>query len=249
MKKWNEDIIGEYKDIYADFKNLNTPCYVISEELIERNMKVLSKVMEDTGARILLAQKGFSMYSMYPLMSKYLCGTTASSLHEARLGKEEFPGEVHIFSPAYRQDEIDEILNICDHIVFNSFNQWRKYKENVRRAQERRNVHISCGLRINPEFSTGEHEIYAPCAKGSRLGITLSNFNNEELDGIEGLHFHTLCEQNSDDLKSTLEVVIEKFGKFIKNLKWINFGGGHHITRADYNIDTLKECINIMKNE
>lgn len=119
----------------------------------------------------------------------------------------------------------------------------------MRRAQERRNVHISCGLRINPEFSTGEHEIYAPCAKGSRLGIMLSNFNNEELDGIEGLHFHTLCEQNSDDLKSTLEVVIEKFGKFIKNLKWINFGGGHHITRADYNIDTLKECINIMKNE
>ncbi len=230
-----------------NIQNIKTPCYIVDERLLKKNMEVLKGVIDRTGCKILLAQKGFSMYAEYPLMSQYLNGTTASSLHEAMLGKEEFLGEVHIFNPAYREDDIEQILEISDHIVFNSFAQWKKYKPYVLEAEEKYNKNISCGLRINPEFSTGDHEIYDPCAVGSRLGITLKNFliGVEEvgLDRIDGLHFHTLCEQNSDDLEKTLEVVEKKFGCFIKNMKWLNFGGGHHITRSDYNIDILEKCI------
>ncbi len=228
-------------------QDIKTPCYIVDERLLKKNMEVLKGVIERTGCKILLAQKGFSMYAEYPLMSQYLNGTTASSLHEAMLGKEEFPGEVHIFNPAYREDEIEHILEISDHIVFNSFKQWKNIKPYVLEAEEKYNKRISCGLRINPEFSTGNHEIYDPCAVGSRLGITLKNFliGVEEmgLDRIDGLHFHTLCEQNSDDLEKTLEVVEAKFGHFLKDMKWLNFGGGHHITRSDYNIDVLEKCI------
>lgn len=217
---------------------LPTPCYVVDEALIEKNLKILRGVMDRTGCRILLAQKAFSMYALYPLIGQYLSGTTASGLYEARLGREEMGKENHIFSPAYRDDEIDEIVSLCDHIIFNSFSQLEKYKDKVLKAGK------SVGLRINPEFSTQEgHAIYDPCSPGSRLGVTLSNFKPEFLDGVSGLHFHTLCEQDSDALISTVEAVEEKFGPWLSQMKWLNFGGGHHITRPGYDIEALEACI------
>ncbi len=237
-----------------DLEKINTPCYIVDERLLKKNMEVLKDVMDKTDCKILLAQKGFSMYSEYKFMSNYLKGTTASSLHELKLGYEEFPGEVHIFNPAYREDEMDEILEMTDHMVFNSFTQWYKYKDMVKEAEEKYNKHISCGLRINPEHSTGEHAIYDPCGFGSRLGITIGNFEKAlndgmTLEGIEGLHFHTLCEQNSDDLETTIAAVEEKFGKYIKGMKWLNFGGGHHITREDYDVERLVKIINYIQDK
>lgn len=220
-----------------DINKIKTPYYIVDEKLLVRNLEILKKVKKQAGCKILLAQKAFSMYYEYPLISKYIDGTTASGLYEARLGFENMGKDTHIFSPAYLEDEFDEILRICDHIVFNSFSQWEKYKDKAIASGK------EFGLRINPEFSTQEHAIYDPCSKGSRLGITLKNFEGHSLDGISGLHFHTLCEQNSDDLVKTLEVVEQKFGKYLSQLKWINFGGGHHITRNDYNIDKLINCI------
>ena len=170
------------------FSSLQTPCYVVDEALLERNLVILKQVIDRTGCKILLAQKAFSMFACYPLIGSYLNGTTASGLFEARLGKEEMGGETHIFSPAYREDEIDEILSLCDHVVFNSFSQWEKYRDKVLASGK------SAGLRLNPEHSTQDHAIYDPCSPGSRLGITLKKFRPDLLDGIEGLHFHTLCE-------------------------------------------------------
>lgn len=223
-----------------DFKSLPTPCYIVDEELLRKNLEILNSVQERTGCKILLAEKGFSMFSVFPLIGKYLKGITASSLFEARLGYEEMGKEVHIFSPAYIEEEFDEILRYCDHIVFNSFNQWKKYKDRVKNYKQKK---IECGIRINPEYSEIETPIYNPCYENSRLGVTLANFRPDELDGIDGLHFHTMCEQGSDTLERTIKVVDEKFGKYIKNMKWINFGGGHHITRPGYDIETLVRCI------
>lgn len=223
-----------------DFKSLPTPCYIVDEELLRKNLEILNSVQERTGCKILLAEKGFSMFSVFPLIGKYLKGITASSLFEARLGYEEMGKEVHIFSPAYIEEEFDEILRYCDHIVFNSFNQWNKYKDRVKNYKQKK---IECGIRINPEYSEIETPIYNPCYENSRLGVTLANFRPDELDGIDGLHFHTMCEQGSDTLERTIKVVDEKFGKYIKNMKWINFGGGHHITRPGYDIETLVRCI------
>jgi len=229
-----------------DPKKLPTPIYIVDERLIEKNLKVLKEVMDRTGCRILLAQKAFSMFSLYPLIGRYLSGTAASSLFEARLGFEEMKGgEVHIYSPAYREDEFDEIVGICDHIIFNSFSQWDKYRDRVKASGRK----IECGLRINPEYSEIETDIYNPCCTGSRLGITLENFRDDALEGVDGLHFHTMCEQNSDVLKRTIEVVDRKFGKYIEKMKWINFGGGHHITRPDYDPETLIDCIMFIKNK
>jgi len=233
-------------DLHIDISKLPTPVYIVDERLIEKNLKILKGVMDRTGCRILLAQKAFSMYSLYPMISRYLSGTAASSLFEARLGYEEMKGkEVHIYAPAYREDEFDEIIKICDHIIFNSFSQWHKYKDRIKALNKK----LECGLRINPEYSEIETDIYNPCSFGSRLGITLDNFKDEDLEGIDGLHFHTMCEQNSDVLKRTIEVVDIKFGKYIKKMKWINFGGGHHITRPDYDMDTLTDCILYIKNK
>lgn len=238
---------------------LNTPCYVIEEALLKKNLNILHSVMEKTGCKILLAQKAFSMYASYPLLSRYLSGTTASSLFEARLGAEEFGGETHIFSPAYKESEFDDILSYCNHIVFNSPAQWKKHKAKVASFNEafysssdikhRKPTHsVSCGLRINPEYAEIETDMYNPCFPNSRLGTTLSRIHEEDLEGLEGLHFHTMCEQNSDVLKRTLEVVEQKFGRYMHKMKWINFGGGHHITREDYDINTLIECIERIQN-
>jgi len=228
-----------------DITKVPTPAYVVDEDLIIKNLKVLKSVIDRTGCKILLAQKGFSMFSLYPLIGEYLNGTTASSLFEAKLGYEEMGKEVHIYSPAFIEEEFDEIVNICDHIVFNSFQQCNKYKEKVQAFGRK----IECGIRVNPEYSEIETDIYNPCFQNSRLGVTLSNFKEDELCGIDGLHFHTMCEQNSDVLLRTVKVFDEKFGKFIKGMKWINFGGGHHITRDDYDIETLIEAINLIKNK
>lgn len=223
-------------------EELNTPCFIVQKERLIHNLEILRSVKEQTGCKILLAQKAFSMYSLYPLIGSYVDGCTASGLYEAKLGREEMNKENHVFSPAYREDEIDEIIELCDDIVFNSFKQLGKYKDRVK-AREK-----SVGLRINPECSTQEgHAIYDPCAPGSRLGVTLENFDESMLSGVDGLHFHTLCEQNADALKLTLAAVEERFGKYMHGMKWINFGGGHHITREDYDVSTLVEYIKHVK--
>ena len=224
-------------------RELKTPYYVVDEDLLEQNLQILAKVKARSGCKILLAQKAFSMFSLYPLIGRYLDGTPASGLYEAKLGYEEMGKENHIFSPAYLPDEIDEILAICDHLVFNSFHQWLTFKDKALASGR------SCGLRINPECSTQAHAIYDPCSPASRLGITSANFKPELLEGIEGLHFHTLCEQNADALVTTLHAVEEKFGAYLSQMKWLNFGGGHHITRTDYDIETLSQVIERIQNQ
>lgn len=226
-------------------KNVNTPSYVVDERKLRENLEVLQAVQDKTGCHILLAQKAFSMFYFYPMIGRYISGATASGIFEAKLAHEFMPGkENHVFSPAYKGKDFAEIVQICDHIIFNSFAQWKKYKDIALKAG------VECGIRINPQCSTQEgHAIYDPCAPGSRLGVTLDNFEPDNLDGLAGLHFHTLCEQNSDDLKTTLQAVDAKFGKYLAQMKWLNFGGGHHITREDYDIDLLVNCINYMKNK
>lgn len=222
----------------TDFSAVRTPCYVIDEARLIRNLEILRGVEQRTGAKILLAQKAFSCYHLYTLIREYISGTACSGLFEAKLGYEEMGRENHVFSAAYREDEIDEIISYCGHIIFNSFTQLDRYRDKVMNAGKK------IGLRINPELSTQEgHEIYDPCSPKSRLGITNKNFHRDDLCGVTGLHFHTLCEQNSDDLERTLDAVIEKFGDVLPDMEWINFGGGHHITRTDYDIQRLEGCI------
>ncbi|WP_105140356.1 carboxynorspermidine decarboxylase [Streptococcus suis] len=219
-----------------------TPAYVIDEAKLVNNLEILKSVQDRTGCKVLLAQKAFSMYATYPLISQYLAGTTASGLYEAKLGREEFGGEVHVFAPAFKDADLEEILEIADHIVFNSERQLRKRVDKCRAAG------VSIGLRINPECSTqGEHALYDPCAAGSRFGVRIDQFSEDLLDLVDGLHFHTLCEQNSDDLKTTLDAVEAKFGPYLHRIKWLNMGGGHHVTRADYNLDLLISSIQYMQ--
>ena len=226
--------------------HLPTPCFLVDEALIEANLKILRGVIDRTGCKILLAQKAFSMYALYPLIGRYLSGATASGLYEARLSKEEMPGENHVFSAAYRPDEFDEIADICDHIVFNSFAQLERY------APIALGKGKSIGIRVNPQHSTqGGREIYDPCAPHSRMGVTRQNFRPELLERyrIEGLHFHTLCEQNADALLSTVAAFEEQFGGFMPRMKWLNLGGGHHITRPDYDIPALEGCIRRLRDK
>ena len=233
-----------------NFNRVKTPAYIVDERLLEKNLRILKGVMDRTGCKIILAQKGFSMFSLYPIIRKYLCGTTASSLYEARLGQEEMGGETHIFSPAYNEEEFNEILSTCDHIVFNSLKQWNKFKKRVEEFDDGDGSH-TCGLRINPEYAEVEHEIYNPCCEGSRFGVTYEELekqlimNPDTFDGIDGIHFHAMCEQNSDILERVLNHVEEKFGKYMamEQIKWVNFGGGHHVTRDDYDVELLIKCI------
>ena len=217
---------------------VKTPYFLVDEERLVKNLELLKEIQEETDCRILLAQKAFSGFFAYPLMRRYLAGTTASGLCEARLGKEEFGGETHVFSPAYREDEFEELLSYADHFVFNSPAQLRRYAGRAKQAGK------SVGLRVNPECSTQEgHAIYDPCAPGSRLGTVKEQFDEELLPLLDGLHFHTLCEQNSDDLETTAQAFEEKFGRYLGQMKWVNFGGGHHITREDYDVERLKRVI------
>lgn len=229
-----------------DFDALPTPCYIIDERLLIKNLEILQSVQDRTDCSILLAQKGFSMFSVYPLIGKYLKGVTSSSLFEARLGFEEMRKEVHVYAPAYIGEEFDELLKYSDHIVFNSFDQWNNYKSRVKAFSSKK---IECGMRVNPEYSEIETPIYNPCYTNSRLGVTLANFRPDELDGIDGLHFHTMCEQNSDTLERTVKVVDEKFGRYIRRMKWLNMGGGHHITRPDYDMEALIRSILYFKDK
>lgn len=226
-------------------KDIKTPYYIIDENLILNNLKILQSVKDKTGCKILLAQKAFSSFYFYPLIAQYLDGVTASGLYEAKLGFEKMGKENHIFSPAYTEEDFDEIAKICGHIVFNSIGQLVKFKDKALKQG------VEIGLRINPEISTQDKAIYDPCAPFSRLGVTSEEFfeNLDKVEGISGLHFHTLCEQNSDALEVTLTEVEKKFSKYFGRIKWINFGGGHHITREDYDIDRLVRLVNYIKDK
>ena len=223
-------------------QDLPTPCYIVDEARLIENAKILRGVADRTGAKVLLAQKAFSMFYAYPLLRQYLDGTTSSGLYEARLAHEAFGGECHVFSAAYRAADMDELAAICGHVVFNSLAQLAAYREKVLSSGG------ECGLRVNPECSTQDgHAIYDPCAPGSRLGVTAAQLAGADLSGVSGLHFHTRCEQNADALETTLDAVEERFGTFLPRMKWLNFGGGHHITRPDYDIPLLERCIRRMQ--
>lgn len=215
-----------------------TPCYVLDEAVLLANLQRLGSVQQQTGCRILLALKGFAMFGVFDTIRQFLWGVSASSLHEARLGFEEFGKEVHGCAPAYREAEFDQLLTYCDHLTFNSFSQWRRFRKRIGATPA-----LQCGIRVNPEHSEVKVPIYDPCAPGSRLGVTRENFRSDELSGISGLHFHTLCELNSDALARTLAAFEEKFGAFLSQMSWVNFGGGHHITRRDYDVARLCELI------
>jgi carboxynorspermidine decarboxylase len=225
---------------------LKTPCYIVNESKLEENLRLLKYVQDKTGSKILLAFKGFAMWSMAKHVRKYLPGTSASSVSEAMLGRHEFGGELHCYAPAYSQTDMDEHVKLADHIVFNSVGQWNAFKE-----QLKEHSHIETAIRINPEHSETDTAIYDPSGPNSRLGTTLRNFKAglPELEGISGLHFHNLCELNADALERTLQVVEEKFGFYFHKISWINFGGGHHITRPDYDIERLIRIINNFKSK
>ncbi|MBF0238437.1 MAG: carboxynorspermidine decarboxylase [SAR324 cluster bacterium] len=227
-----------------DIQQIPTPCYVCDEALLRKNLEILKQVQDQTECNILLALKGFSMFSTFPIVREYLRGVATSSLNEARLGFEEFGGMVHMYTPAYKESEFSEIMNYADHLVFNSFEQWKRFRPLVQRSGKK----IECGIRINPEHSEVTTEIYDPCQKFSRMGVTQSQFDEQAMGGLTGIHFHNLCEKNSDSLERTWTVVEKKFGHLFSRLEWINLGGGHHITRSDYDLERLCRIIrNIRK--
>lgn len=221
---------------------LNTPVYLVDEEKLIHNLTILKDLQDRAGCKVLLAQKAFSMYSVYPLIAKYLTGATASGLYEARLAYEEMGLENHVFEPAFGEDEMEELCKICDHIVFNSINQLEKHRPIWQSSN------ISVGLRVNPECSTQEdHEIYDPCSKGSRLGIRRCNMPDHLPEGVEGIHMHTLCEQGAEPLLLTVKALEDQFSDLLYEAKWLNLGGGHHITREGYNIELLCQIIDHLK--
>lgn len=226
-----------------DLTGVETPAFVVFEDSLKANLQIFEQVMEATGARILLAMKCFSMFHTFPLLSTVLKGTCSSGPHEAQLGHDYFPGEVHAFAAGFSEKDIRKLAPICDHLVFNSMAQWAKFGKLAAEL----NPNVEFGLRCNPEHSEGEVPIYDPCAPGSRLGITRDQFDPSQLDGISGLHFHTLCEMDSDALERTLVAFEAKFGEFLPQMKWVNFGGGHHITREDYDLERLIRVVNEFK--
>lgn len=226
------------------YEELKTPSYIVSEKALRKNLEILKDVETRSGAKILLAQKAFSMFRVYPLISEYLTGTTASGIYEARLAHEEMKGrENHVFEPAYKDDEIKDIFNICDHVYFNSMSQFEHHLSVIRKHED-----VKIALRINPEFSTQEgHEIYDPCSPSSRLGIRLKDMPEKLPKEVTGLHFHTLCEQGFEPLKATFDVVEKNFGKYFRDIRFINLGGGHHITKSDYDVNGLVDLIKYIK--
>lgn len=219
--------------------DLPSPCYVVDEAAVERNLRIIDRVQREGGAKILLALKGFAMWGLFPLIRQHLYGVAASSLSEARLGHEHFGGEVHMYAPAYRDDQFGQILAICDHLSFNSFTQWDQFKSRMDGCTTR----PKCAIRINPQHSEVQSAIYDPCAAYSRLGVTIDQFRERDPSGMTGLHFHTLCGSNADALERTLKEVEAKFSHWIGRSTWINFGGGHHISRSDYDVDLLIELL------
>jgi carboxynorspermidine decarboxylase len=237
-----------------DLQRLPSPCFVIDEVAVERNLKILQNVEQRSGAKVLQALKAFSLWSLAPLTRQYLSGTCASGLHEAKLGKEHYGGDVHVFSAAFSEKDLSELLGFADHIVFNSCSQLLHFASLCEQAKHSR-PELQFGLRVNPEHSEGDVPLYDPCAEGSRLGVTrkqldrylAQDFFQQAFALISGLHFHTLCEQDFLPLKRTLTVVEEKFSDILANMAWVNFGGGHHITRPDYQIDALVDCVQQFK--
>lgn len=221
-----------------DYSQVPSPCFVLDETRLRRNMEILDDIQKRGNVKIICALKGYSFWRSFPLIKQYLAGATASSLNEARLAKEEMGKEVHVFAPVYEDDEIDQILSCAGHITFNSFSQWQRFKTKTLAAG------VSAGIRVNPQFSTVETDLYNPCGKFSRLGVTEAEFKPELLDGIEGLHFHALCEQDADALEGVLKAFEQHFGKYLPQMKWVNFGGGHHITRKDYHREELVRILN-----
>ncbi|WP_096047867.1 carboxynorspermidine decarboxylase [Sulfurospirillum diekertiae] len=216
---------------------IKTPVYVCEEQLLEQNLTLLEEVAKRSGATVLLALKGFAFKALAPLVDRYLSGCTCSGLHEAKFAKEFFNGTIHTYSPAYKEEDIDEVIALSDHLIFNSFHQWEKYKAKALGK-------TSCGLRLNPEVSSSPVDLYNPCGLYSRLGITKENMQYDKLEGIEGLHFHALCEQDASALEAVLQGFEERFGDLIPQMKWVNFGGGHHITRDGYDVEKLIKIIN-----
>lgn len=216
---------------------LPSPYYIVDLGLLRRNLEILRTVQDESGAKILLALKGFAMWSVFPVISEYLVGVTSSSVHEARLGREEWGGEVHAYAPAYTEADIEELSQLADHVVFNSPAQWARYGARLQAAG------IECGLRVNPEHREVEVELYDPCAPGSRLGTRLRDLDGIDTTPLDGLHFHTLCQKNSDALERTVRAFEERFGARIPGKKWINFGGGHHISRPDYDVARLVRIV------
>lgn len=214
---------------------IESPYYIVDLGLLRKNLSILRHVQEESGAKILLALKGFAMWSVFPIIREYLVGVTSSSVAEARLGREEMGGEVHTYAPAYTERDIRELEGVADHVVFNSVTQWQKYRDQLRSWAKP----PECGLRINPEHREVEVELYDPCAPGSRLGTKRAQLEGVSLEGLDGLHFHNLCQKNSDALERTLAQVEARFGDIIPQVRWVNFGGGHHISRPDYDVDRL----------
>lgn len=210
-----------------------SPCYVLDERLLKRNLTLMQRVQQESGAAIILALKGFSMWSAFPMIRQYLVGCTASSVWEAKLAKFEFNREVHAYAPAYKQADIDALLPLVNHLSFNSVNQWQRYREQCQQAG------VSIGLRVNPEHQEAATELYDPSAPGSRLGVRASELEGLDLTGLEGLHVHNLCECDSFALERTLAAVETKFGDLLHQVKWLNLGGGHLMTRAGYDVDHL----------
>lgn len=224
-----------------DFNQVPSPCYVMEEEKLRANLELIKSVKERAGVNIILAFKAFAMWKSFPIIREYVPYSTASSIYEAQLAYEEMGSPAHTYSPAYTESEFPLFLKFSSHITFNSLSQWERFKSMVEADGNR----VSCGLRINPEYSDVETDLYNPCAPGSRLGIVADLIGDKLPEGIEGLHFHTLCESNSFDLEKTLLQVEKKFGKLLKQAKWLNMGGGHLMTRKGYNIDHL---IGVLKN-
>jgi len=225
--------------------HLPSPCWLLEENKLEKNLLLIDHIRTQSGAKILLALKGYALWKSFDVCKPYLNGCCASGLHEAKLAHETFAKEVHTYAPAFKEEEIEEIAAISHHLVFNSPAQLKKFGDIAKTT----NPNLSLGLRVNPEYSESPKEIYNPCGVYSRLGTTLQNMDEDILSQCEGLHFHALCEQGTDALENVLKHFEEKFGKYISQMKWINFGGGHHITRKGYVVDKLISLIKTFKNK
>jgi len=236
-----ESVMTTLNDRWNNLPDVKTPVYVVDEVLLERNLQILDSVQQRTGAKILLALKGFAMWSTFPLVRQYLHGVCASGPIEARLGREEFGKEVHTCAPAYSDEDMREVIRYSDHVVFNSFAQFERFRPIIPRDK-------SLGLRVNPEYAEVKVDLYNPCAPCSRLGVTLRNFEGRSLEGLSGLHFHAMCEQGSDTLQRVVEVFEAKFGKYLAGMRWLNLGGGHHITREDYDVDLLCRIVTRLRD-
>jgi len=219
----------------SDLTDLPTPCYVLDQAVLRHNLQIIDRIRSASGAKVLLALKAFALWRLFPMLSETLDGVTASSLNEGRLGREQFAKQVHLYAPAYRDDDFEQIIQFVDHVTFNSFSQWRRFQDRVGYAD--------CAMRVNPQHSEVEQSIYDPCATYSRFGVTAEQFDHQPFDGLNGLHFHNLCESNADALERTLDAFDARFGKYLDRCRWLNFGGGHIITREDYNCDLLIELI------